>query len=52
MPMNYRCRLLFILFLQNCAALCMPPRSVREACHLLLERPGENMIPQETLSKP
>lgn len=38
-------------FFQNCAALCMPPQRVREACHLLLERPGENMIPQETLEQ-
>lgn len=38
-------------FFQNCAALCMPPQRVREACHLLLERPGENMIPQETLDQ-
>ena len=29
----------------------MPPQRVREACHLLLERPGENMIPQETLEQ-
>lgn len=38
-------------FFQNCAALCMPPQRVRDACHLLLERPGEKNISQEALEQ-
>ena len=38
-------------FFHNCAALCMPPQRVRDACHLLLERLGEKSIPLETLEQ-